>query len=310
VDGRLLGRDNRPGVSDDPPMREFRPPVQPSVLRSVIAFVLPLVVAIPLVALVVMVLGISRPSYTLGDGALVVQSGDLFSGKRTIQLSDVSEVRVVALRGWRRTAGTALPGLCAGRFTYPDLGAVWQVTDCGGSGLLLRNSTDPTPVVISPPDPQSFADRIRAGTPTVVTLPPPDKSVLSALVLIMGPLGIATVLMVSLVLVRGPGRMVYRVGDGALEVETLFSRNRWPTAGARAKAHTPSGLRRVAGTAAPGYYTGRYRESGESTRVFATDVSRVLLFEGQDRVILSPEDRVAMLRALEDEGAAIERPPT
>jgi hypothetical protein len=96
------------------------------------------------------------------------------------------------------------------------------------------------------------------------------------------------------------------VGDGAFEVRTLFGRKRWPTKGARAKDYSPSRLWRVAGTAVPGYYTGVYRESGETTRVYATDVQRVVLFEGEQRVLVSPEDRVGFLRALEEEGVDVQ----
>jgi len=35
-------------------------------------------------------------------------------------------------------AGTGMPGLCAGRFSYDGLGSVWQVTDCRRDVLLLR----------------------------------------------------------------------------------------------------------------------------------------------------------------------------
>jgi hypothetical protein len=161
--------------------------------------------------------------------------------------------------------------------------------------------------VISPPDVDGFVERLRAGTRTDILLPPADKGPLRILAAVLAPLTLVSVFMVSVLLLIGPARMRYLVGDGRLEVETLFGRKRWQTAGARARAYTPARIWRVAGTAAPGYYTGIYRESGQSTRVYATAIDRVLLFEGEARVILSPEDRVAMLRALEDEGVAIER---
>lgn len=285
-------------------MRELRPPVRPSALRLVLAIVLPLIVLVPMGALLALALGMTEASYTIAGGALVVRSGDLFVGQRTIRLADVTETRVVVLHGGRRTAGTALPGFCAGRFSYPDLGAVWQVTDCKGRALLVRGAGDT--ILITPPDPQGFADKIRSGAETVVTLPPPDTGPLRVLLLVLAPAAIITSLMVSAVLLLGPKRMRYLVGEGAFEVHTLFGRKRWPTAGARAKAYSPSRIRRVAGTAAPGYYTGIFRESGLTTRVYATEVERVVLFEGAQRVLVSPEDRVALLRALEEEGVEIQ----
>jgi hypothetical protein len=287
-------------------VREFRPEVRPSAFRILLAVILPLFVLIPIGALMAMVLGASPAAYAIRGGSLVVESGDPFSSVRTVPLSDITDAREVALRGGRRTAGTALPGLCSGRFSYPDLGAVWQVTDCGGRGVLITAAGQPVPIVLSPPDPQAFLSSLRSGTDMVVTLPPPDKGPLRVLAAVVGPISIAVILMVSAVMLLGPGRMRYLVGGGFLEVRTLFTRKRWPVAGARARAYTPSRVRRLVGTAAPGYYTGLYRESGETTRIYATSLARVVLFEGPARVIASPEDRVGMLRALEEEGATIQ----
>ncbi len=288
-------------------MREFRPPVRPSVLRTVLAVVLPLVVLFPMGGLVLLATGATQARYTIADGALVVKSGDWLAGQRSVLLADVTEARRVALHGARRTSGTALPGYCAGRFSYPDLGQVWQATDCSGRAVLVRARGAELPIVITPPDPDAFVEALHARTPTDVTLPAADKGSLRAIAFTVAPIMIIIVLMVSALMLIGPSRMVYLVGDGALEVRTLFGKKRWPTAGARAKAYTPSRMWRVAGTAVPGYYTGRFRESGQGTRVYATAIDRVVLFEGADRVIVSPEDRVEMLRALEAEGATIER---
>jgi hypothetical protein len=287
-------------------VREFRAPVRSSVVRTLIAVVLPLVVTVPMVGLAAVASGMSPASYTIGDGALVVQSGDFFSGSRRVALGDVTDARVVTLHGGRRTAGTALPGFCAGRFTYPDLGAVWQVTNCGSRAVLVQARGEERPIVISPPDAEAFLDHLGSGQATQVTLPPPDTTLLKALLCALLLVGIVGPLMVSALMILGPSRMRYLVGDGMLEVETLFGRKRWPTRGARAKGHTPSKLWRVGGTGAPGYYTGLFRESGQTTRVYATDVTRVVLFEGPARVILSPEDRVAFLRALEEEGVTVD----
>ncbi len=286
-------------------MREFSPPVRPSALRVVLAVVFPLIVLGLLGGLFAVVFGLTPVRYTIDDGALVVHSGELLAGKRTLPLADIKEARVVTARGGRRIAGTALPGHCTGIFSYPDFGSVWQATHCGANAVLVTSAPGERPVLITPPDPALFVAALHAGTPTSITLPPPDTGPVRTVLLLFGGAGVVTVLMVSAVLLLGPSQMRYRVGDGVLEVRTLFGRQSWPIAGAHARAHTPEKLRRVAGTAAPGYYTGRFRESGQGTRVYATEVERVVLFEGADRVILSPEDRVAFLRALEEEGATV-----
>jgi Bacterial PH domain len=288
-------------------MREFRPPVKPSALRPVLAVVLGLVSLVPVAVLGSLALGTSAISYTIGGGALVVTPGDLFSAPRTVQLADVTEARRVTLRGGRRTSGTALPGHCTGRFTYPELGAVWQATDCTAGGVLVRASGADRPIVVTPPDPEAFLAALRAGTETAITLPPPDPSMRIGIAAIMIPTFLVLAVMLGALILRGPSRMRYLVGDGALEVHTIFGKKRWATAGARAKEYRPRGFLRVAGAALPGYHTGIFRESGQSTRLYATDPTRVILFEGPARVMLSPEDRGGFLEALRAEGVEIER---
>jgi Bacterial PH domain len=288
-------------------MREFRPVLQRSAVRVVFALVLPLVVLVPLAWLLASAVDRTPATYTIGEGALVVRSGDLLAGTRTVRLADVTEARVVTLQGARRTAGTALPGFCAGRFSYPDLGAVWQVTTCSARGVLVRAGGEDRPIVVSPPDPRAFLEALGTGTPTEITLPPADRRALRILAFILVPVVLVSVVAASAVLLLGPSRLRYLVGGGVFEVRTLLGRKRWPTAGARAKAYRPSRLLRVAGVGAPGYHTGLFREAGQSTRVYATEMETVLLFEGEARVMVSPEDRVAMLRALEEEGVTIER---
>jgi hypothetical protein len=287
-------------------VRVFTPPARSSVARTVLAVVLPLVVAVPLGALLLVATGLRPASYTIASGALVVRSGDLFAGTRTVKLADVTDAHVVGLRNGRRVMGTAMPGFCAGRFSYAEIGDVWQVTTCAGRGVLLRSHTEELPIVLTPPDPDGFLAALRAGTEQAITLPPPDAGPTRVVVLGVGGLGMLTTLALSALLLFGPARMRYLVGDGELVVETMFGRQRWALAGARAKGHTPTRLWRLAGVAAPGYRTGRFQENGEATRVYATQIDRVLLFEaGTDRVLLSPEDRVGMLRALEAEGASV-----
>jgi hypothetical protein len=255
--------------------------------------------------LLAVVLGASPSSYTIANGTLIVRSGDWFAGTRTVRLADVRDVRIVSLRGGRRMAGTAMPGYCTGRFSYPDLGSVWQVTRCEPSGVLVEATSEAHPVVIAPDNPSDFIERIRAGSETAIVLPPLDHGPIRIVLGVLAIAALATAAALFALLLFGPGAMRYRVGDGLLEVHTLFGRMRWSIPGAHAKGHTPVSLWRLAGTAAPGYYTGLYRESGATTRVYATDLTRVVLFEGPARVILSPEDRVEMLRALEAEGAHV-----
>jgi hypothetical protein len=287
-------------------MQEFRPPVRPSFFRTAFGIVFPLVMLAPIGALFVLASGRAQPVYTIADGALTLESGDLFSGTRVVRILDVTDVRVATLRGGRRTAGTALPGFCAGRYSYPDLGAVWQLTDCSSHGVVVRAGAEPLPLVITPPDPDAFAAKVRAGEATVVTLPGASKGPIRALGLVLAPVAVIGMGMLMAVVFLGPGRMRYAVGGGRLEVRTLFGRNEWPLRGARASAYAPSRLWRVAGTGLPGYATGMFRESGQSTRVYATVLDHAVLIEGPGRVIVTPENREAFLGALRAEGATVD----
>ena len=71
-------------------MREFRPPVRPSVFRVVLAVVLPLIVVVSMGTVATLAFGISQATYTIAGGTLVVRSGDFFTGERTVRLADVT----------------------------------------------------------------------------------------------------------------------------------------------------------------------------------------------------------------------------
>jgi hypothetical protein len=300
--------DSHAALRDDGRMREFRPPNRPSVLRVVLAVFVAAATLGPVSALGAIAFGISRVSYSIAGGTLTVRSGDLLAGERKLPLAEIAESRVVTLPHGRRTSGTALPGYCVGHYTYPDLGAVWQATNCGHRGVLVRAKDDARPLVLvlTPPDPEGFLVQLRDGTETVIDLPQPEKGPLFVIAAIAIPLAIVMAVMVGSLMLFGPSRMRYLVGDGALEVRTMFGRKRWSTAGARAKGHTPARLWRVAGAGMPGYYTGLFREGGQSTRLYATDLTRIILFEGEDRVMVSPEDRAGFLEALRAEGVEVE----
>jgi len=64
---------------------------------------------------------------------------------------------------------------------------------------------------------------------------------------------------------------------------------------------------KVMGSSAPGYYTGRFREAGESLHVYATDLKDVVIVECDRRLLLSPEHPEAFLDALERAGASVQR---
>jgi hypothetical protein len=286
-------------------MVEFRPPERRRGARLAFALVLPLILVVPFAFLVNAAFGATRIRYVVEPGVLRIETGAWPEGDKTVPLASVRERRVVTLRGGSRTMGTALPGFCVGRFSYPDLGAVWQATDCGPRAVLLASSALDRPVLVSPPDLDAFERELASPTGAVIALPTSDGG-LRVLLAAAALLVLASAGAVVVLAVRGPRAMRYVVGDGALEVRTAFSRKRFLLAGARAKPYAAKLTWKIAGTGLPGYVTGLFREAGQTTRVYATETERGVLIEGPARLFLSPADRGGFLRALRDEGAAVD----
>jgi hypothetical protein len=202
----------------------------------------------------------------------------------------------------------ALPGYCAGRFRYADLGSVWQATDCSRQAVVLDVRGEPRPIVLTPPDRARFLAALRGegdleASPPGLRAAAMPRALLSAVLAGLLALGAGLEALILL----GPSRLRYTVAPAEVSVRTLFARKRWPIAGLRARHHRPECGLRVAGTAMPGDYTGLFRCDGRFTRVYATDLSGgVLLESGARRVYLSPAHPAAFLAALRAAGAAIE----
>jgi hypothetical protein len=287
-------------------MREFRPPVRPSLFRTVFGVGMGLMLLVFAALMVALASGSNRITYAIAGGTLTVDSGSRFDGVRTIPLARVHERSVVSLQGARRSRGTSMAGYCTGRWSYPALGTVWQATNCSSPGVLLVTSDGDLPVVVTPPDPAAFIAALEAGQDLRIALPQTDATILRVLPVVGAVFALVMGGIVVGLMLLGPGRMAYRVGEGRLEVSTLLGRRSWPLQELRARPHSPRVTLRVAGTAAPGYYTGLFRVDGTSTRIYATDLKSGVLLEGPARVYLSPEDVPGFLDALRVAGAQVE----
>jgi hypothetical protein len=287
-------------------MREFRPPVRPSLFRTLFGVGMGILMLALAGVMVALAGGSHRISYVVSGGTLTVDSGSWLDGVRTVPLTLIHEHSVVSLRGGTRTRGTAMAGYCTGRWTYPIMGTVWQATGCTSKGVVLVTADGDLPVVVSPPDAQAFLAAIDAGQDQRIDLPQGDTTLIRVLPLLGVVFAVVVGGAVVALMLLGPGRMAYRVGEGRLEVITLFGRRSWPLQEISARPHSPRVTLRVAGTGAPGYHTGIFRVDGTSTRVYATDLKSGVLVEGPARVYLSPENVAGFLDALRVGGAKVQ----
>lgn len=279
--------------------------MRPSAVRTVLAVVIVGVLLVVAVPIALLGFGPTSVQYSFGHGTLSVQTGSWLDGARDIPSSAVVDARAVTLSGARRTRGTGMPGYCAGRWSYTEIGPVWQATDCSRDAVLLTTRDGELPVVVTPPDREAFIQALRSGTDFHLALPPPAAGSPLRIAMLVVLLGLCVpVVMVTATLLRGPSRMVYRVGEGQLEVRTIFGRRAWPLADFGARLHQVKLQLRLAGTSAPGYQTGFFLADGKKTRVYATTTTGVLL-EGPTRLFLSPEDPAGFLEALRGEGAVV-----
>lgn len=261
------------------------------------------------------VLALSRPvlSYRVEGGVLHLVGGEsLLASRKSIPLGSIERTEEVVLGRGRRVAGTALPGLCAGRFRYDGLGDVWQATDCRREVLLLRVAGEARPVLVSPPDREGFLAVLEGGRDAELSPPPVREP--RGWRLFKGALPVVVVpvlVYVAAALLAAPRRLRYSVDGLELEVQLLLLRKRFPLAGATARRYTPKRAWKVAGTGMPGYFAGAFSVGGASTRVYASTVREEgVLVEGPKRVFVTPEDVAGFLEALRQQGVAVVEAPS
>jgi hypothetical protein len=225
---------------------------------------------------------------------------------RSIDLASVTSVDQTHLGKGRRTAGTALPGYCAGNYRYPDLGNVWIATDCSRDVIVLRLSDD-KPVLLTPPDRQAFLDALESRRDHYQAQSPPKASAGWFFVKLLVILVPFAALLIPVVFLVAPGRLRYRLEPGTLAVVTMLGTRRFDIGGATARPHRPSVGIRLWGTGAPGYYTGLFRADGVNTKLYTTSVEEGVLIEGTDfRVFINPARQTEFLAAFTSMGGISE----
>jgi len=285
----------------------FRPPRLRRGLQLAVGLPLSAVVLLPTLFAVWLVWAPQVVELRVEDHRLEITTAPApLSRHHTFDLATVVAVEDARLGRGRRTAGTALPGYCVGNFSYPELGGVWQATDCTRDVLVLRRAGG-KPIVLTPPDRDRFRAALSAGGGYAETQPPPQPGkgwiFVKILVLLAPVAGIA----IPVIFLVAPDRLRYRVVSGGLEVKTMLGTRRFVTAGCTARAHRPRVGLKLWGTGAPGYYTGTYRVDGANTKIYTTSIEEGVLVEGPGvRVFVNPENEQGFLEAIRTMGGATE----
>jgi hypothetical protein len=287
-------------------MTSFTAPVQRRTARLVVAGLLALLtVPMGTVFPYFLTRGLQPMVYTVTADELVIRPGGMFTAEQRVPLDALASADTVVLRGSRKIAGTAAGRYCAGLFGYDGLGTVFVASDCSRQGVLLRRRDGSRAIVLTPDSARSFMQAVARRAPGVWR---PAGGGMPSLFLRWLPWGLACLLLpvgaaLPYLALQGPHRLRYLIADGILETRGAVLRRRYPIAGARVRRYRPRRQWRLAGTAMPGYYTGRFRLDGQSAQVWATTMVDGVLMEGAARVYVTPEDPTAFLAAMVAAGA-------
>ncbi len=284
---------------------EFSPPQEGVRARAWLGGVLTLLAVLGVVWVALLMWMPTGIAYSVRDGELTITTTvTLIHSTRTVPLGAVTGVREVLLEGGRRVMGTALPGYCQGRFSYPNIGPVWQATDCSRRALLLQVAGEERPILITPPDLESFERALQQGGSCDVRLgsrrePDAVMRVMRVVALLL----LVPVVLLPVLFFVAPGRLRYRVEPGALLVDTWCAHKRFSIYGATVTRVENVRAMKLAGSAMPGYYTGWFRVDGVNTRVYATTLRSCVLVRAERHVLVSPRDAEAFVAALVENGA-------
>lgn len=244
-------------------------------------------------------------SYAVHDQKLIVTKGlTIRPSERVIPLKKIIEVRAVQLQRGKRKAGTAMPGYCAGRFSFPTLGSVDLASDCRRNAVTLQLKDSPRPLVLTPGTRNVFLSALAGeGRYEEIFHPGADTSLSWKVLKTIFALIILPALVIPVIFFVSPGRLRYQVHQESIEIHTLLGVRRFSIGNCFAQPYSPKSSMKTLGSSLPGYHAGKFRVDGMSTRVYATDLTEGVLIEGPDlRLFLNPEDPEAFLQALRSLG--------
>jgi len=216
----------------------------------------------------------------------------------------IIEARPVQLQRGKRRVGTAMPGYCAGRFSFPTLGSVDLASDCRRNAVALHLKDSSRPLVLTPGDRNTFLSALAGeGRYAEVFHPGADASPGWKVLKTVFALILLPAFAIPIIFFVSPAKLRYEVQQGSVEIHTLIGVRRFSIDNCFAQLYCPQSSMKTIGSSLPGYHAGKFRVDGISTRVYATDLTQGVLIEGPDlRLFLNPEEPRAFLEALRSFG--------
>lgn len=242
-------------------------------------------------------------SYAIHDQKLIVTKGlTIRPSEKVIPLKMIIKARPVQLQRGKRRVGTAMPGYCAGRFSFPTLGSVDLVSNCSRNAVKLELKDAPRPLVLTPGNRQAFLSALgNEGRYEELFHPGTDSGPGWKILRVLFGLILLPTFAIPLIFFVSPSQLRYEVHKEAIEIHLLSGVRRFSIGNCLAYPYSPKSSMKTMGSSFPGYHAGRFRVDGMPTRVYATDLKKGVLIEGPDlRLFLNPEDPRAFLQTLRE----------
>lgn len=229
--------------------------------------------------------GAATLSYQLTPAEVVIRYGAVTTH---LSRSEIQRTATLPVTGARRIAGTNMPGLQEGRWTFNETGSI----------RLYSTTTQPLTILetprgkwgISPQDPAAFTRALENGeTGNWAPVRNGSPWQVAAYFLLFIPLLVVGPAVLYYYLYRIPRRMAYLLTDDALVIEGGWSPRRIPydeITGVEI-ASPPGSPWKTMGAAAPGIYWGGFawKAAGPGLSLYATRYKPLVLIRAGRRTI-------------------------
>lgn len=285
------------------PARFGTVPVLVSPWFKVLLLFVSLITLLPLYFGVEALWGASNLSYQVTDAELRITYA---WHERSIPLSAIDSVEIVAPVKLSRVAGTSAPGLYAGRWTGRETGRITLYAKNLDSLLVVRTAAGAWG--LTPADPAAMKAALLDRTPGGF----PVRAAGGSPWLLLSPIFLVIILLIPgtwwifRLIYRFPAALTYELGPSELVIETGWRPVRLPYSEIESvEATTLKGWPlRVYGSELKGVYWGLFRWTavpGKRIHLYATQLKPIVLIRAGKRSFgLSPADSAGFVAALQE----------